>query len=54
LGLAIFGDPRLVICCKQPVVVRGLFGIKREATQLGVTVDDEKLFMETLQQHLSV
>jgi hypothetical protein len=54
LGLSIFGDPRLLICCKQPVVVRGLFGIKREVCRIGLTVDDEKLFLEALQQRLNV
>jgi len=54
LGVAVFGDPRLVIYCKQPVVAQGVFGIKREVSRLGVTVDDEKLFVETLQQRSSI
>jgi len=54
LGLAVFGDPRLVIHCKQPVLVQGLFGIKREVSRLGVTVDDEKLFLEILQQRINI
>jgi len=48
----VLGDPRLLIRCQQPVVVQGLFGIKREATHIGLTVDDEKTFLETLQQRL--
>jgi len=54
LGLAVFGDPRLVIHCRQPVLVQGLFGIKREACRIGLTVDDEKLFLETLHQRLRI
>jgi len=54
LGLSVFGDPHLVIYCKQPVVVQGLFGIKREACRIGLTVDDEKLFLETLHQRLRI
>jgi len=54
LGLSVFGDPRLVIDCKQPVVVQGLFGITREVSQLGLTVDDEKFFVDTLRQRLSI
>jgi len=54
LGLAVFGDPRLIIHCKQPVLVQGSFGIKRKVNRLGMTVDDEKLFLETLHQRLSI
>lgn len=52
LGLSVFGDPRLIIRCRQPVVVQGLFGIKREVSLLGLSVDDEKNFLETLQQRM--
>ncbi len=54
LGLSVFGDPRLVIHCKHPVVVLGLFGIKREVSRIGLAVDDEKRFVEALQQRLSM
>ena len=53
LSLAVFGDPRLVIHCKRPVLAQGLFGIKREVRRLGVTVDEEKFFMETLHHRLA-
>lgn len=50
LSLAVFGDPRWVIHCKQPVLVQGLFGIKRAVIRIGLAVDDEKLFVESLQR----
>jgi len=54
LGLAVFGDPRFVIHCKQPVLVQGLFGIKREVCRIGLTVDDEKVFLETRRQRCKI
>lgn len=53
LSLAIFGAPHWVIICKQPVLVRGLFGIKRVVSRIGLTVDDERSFIESLQQRNS-
>jgi hypothetical protein len=52
LHLSVFGDPRLVIHCKRPVMVKGLFGIKREVSQIGLTVDDEKLFRKELSKRV--
>lgn len=48
LSLALFGAPRLLLHCKAPVLVRGLFGIKRMVTQIGLSVDEEKLFLESM------
>lgn len=49
LSLSVFGDPRLIIRCRQPVMVQGLFGSKREVSHLGLNADDEKKFLEALQ-----
>ncbi len=49
LSLAIFGAPRLVLHCKQPTLVQGLFGIKRMVSQIGLYIDEEKLFLERVQ-----
>lgn len=54
LRLTVFGDPRFVIHCKQQVMVRGLFGIKHEASQIGLSVDDEKLFREELNRRIAM
>lgn len=54
LRLTVFGDPRFVIRCKQPVTVQGLFGIKRKVHRIGLAVDDEKLFREELNQRLQM
>ena len=54
LCLAVFGDPRLVVHCKRPVVVQGLFGVKREARQFGLSVDDEKLFSAELSKRIEL
>lgn len=54
LRLTVFGDPRFVIHCKQQVMVRGLFGIKREVSQIGLSVDDEKLFREELNRRIAM
>lgn len=53
LRLTVFGDARLVLSCKQPVIVRGLFGLKREVRRLGFFVDEEKLFREELQRRVA-
>ncbi|NUM73852.1 hypothetical protein HUU40_05785 [candidate division KSB1 bacterium] len=54
LSLTVFGDPRFVIHCKQQVMMLGLFGIKREVRQIGLSVDDEKLFREELRKRLAM
>ncbi len=54
LRLTVFGDPRFVIHCKQQVMVLGLFGIKREVRQIGLSVDEEKLFREELGKRLAM
>lgn len=54
LSLSVFGEPRVLIRCQRPVVVQGLFGIKREVSCLGLTIDDEKAFLEMLQQRRQV
>lgn len=46
LSLALFGAPRLVLHCKAPVLVQGLFGLSRFVTQIGLCIDEEKLFVE--------
>jgi hypothetical protein len=48
MSLAIFGQPRLVIRLKQPVIVTGLFGITKEVQRIGLAVDDERQFQEAL------
>ena len=52
ISLAIFGSPRLVINLKQPVIVAGLFGIKREVQRIGLAVDNERQFHEALSERL--
>ncbi|NUO80412.1 hypothetical protein HUU05_10080 [candidate division KSB1 bacterium] len=49
LSMALFGSPRLVLHCKAPVLVHGLFGLKRVVTQIGLSIDEEKLFLERAQ-----
>ncbi|MCI0697760.1 hypothetical protein L0337_37905 [candidate division KSB1 bacterium] len=48
VSFAIFGQPRLVIDLKQPVIVTGLFGITRKVRRIGLAVDDERQFREAL------
>lgn len=52
LHLSVFGDPRLVIHCKRTVLAKGLFGIKRKVNRIGLSVDDEKLFLEELNKRV--
>lgn len=40
LSLAVLGEPDVVVELDRGVVVRGLFGLRREATALGLSVDD--------------
>lgn len=52
MSLTIFGQPRLVIGLKQPVLVTGLFGIKKKAQRIGLAVDDERQFREALRKRI--
>ncbi len=54
LSLALFGAPRLLLRCKAPVLVQGLFGIKRVITQIGLCVDEEQLFLESMRSRCDV
>jgi hypothetical protein len=48
MSFTIFDQPRLMIYLKQPVLVTGLFGIKKRVQRIGLTVDDEGRFREAL------
>jgi hypothetical protein len=52
MNFTIFGQPHLVINLKQPVIVTGLFGIKKKVQRIGLTVDDEKQFREALNKRI--
>ncbi|HEY0607782.1 MAG TPA: hypothetical protein VGD58_33010 [Herpetosiphonaceae bacterium] len=53
LNLALFGEPRLILDLKEPVVVQGLFGIQRAAARIGLSVDDEARFLTELNKLMS-
>jgi hypothetical protein len=53
MNFALFGSPRLVIALRQPVKIRGLFGIQKEARRLALTLDDEKRFRQELSNRLN-
>lgn len=52
MSFTIFGQPRFVIDLKQPVIVKGLFGIKKKVQRIGLAVDDEREFRETLSKRI--
>jgi hypothetical protein len=54
LDCSIAGNPKLLLELHEPVIVRGLFGIKRQTDKIAFAVDDEKAFLETLRQSLFV
>jgi hypothetical protein len=45
---ALAGTPQLVLRLKQPVVVKGLFGMRRTVSLIGVFVDQERAFREEI------
>lgn len=51
LNAAVMGEPRLLLVCREPVVAVGLLGRRRHVRQIGLTIDDEKAFLESLRQH---
>ena len=54
LNLAVFGEPRLVIVCQQPVETLDFFGRPTLARVMGVTVDDERSFLAYLNERLDL
>ncbi len=46
LNAVVFGAPRYVIDLEQPVTASGPYGIERQVTQVGFTVDDPARFEE--------
>jgi hypothetical protein len=53
VSLALFGSPRLVMALRQPVKIKGLFGIQKETRRLALTIDDEKRFQQELNERLN-
>jgi hypothetical protein len=49
LDLSIAGNPRLLLELKNPVTVRGLFGMKRVTDKIAFAVDDDKAFLEAIE-----
>ncbi len=44
LNVAVFGEPSLVICLKEPEAVVGFFGKSEQCKLIGITLDDENAF----------
>jgi hypothetical protein len=51
LSFARAGDPQLVLVLKQPARISGLFGSQRQASRIGLFLDDVGAFRSTLDQH---
>jgi hypothetical protein len=54
LNLSVFGDPKLVLRLSQPVVVEGLYGVRRSVLQLGLRIDNQAAFVDALQAKLDL
>ncbi|HZG66963.1 MAG TPA: hypothetical protein VEZ12_09480 [Herpetosiphonaceae bacterium] len=52
LNAAVYGEPRFVLQLKKPVIAYGLFGMQKHVSQIGLTVDDETLFLRELNKRL--
>ncbi len=53
VSVALFGSPRLVMALRQPIKIKGLFGIQKETRRLALTIDDEKRFRQELNVRLN-
>jgi hypothetical protein len=51
LSLARAGDPHMVLVLKQPVRVSGIFGLDKEASRIGLFLDDARAFRKALEEH---
>jgi len=51
LTMTLFGEPDFWIECHEPVVVSGMFGMKREVRFIGLGVDDPRGFREAFQRY---
>lgn len=54
INMGVWGEPRLVLVLRQPVIVRGLFGLQKQALRIGLTVDDEGRFRAEVGKKLQV
>ena len=50
MNVAIVGKPELVLNLKEPVTACGLFGVKREVSQIGFRVDDKSDFVSRIKR----
>lgn len=50
LDLSVAGSPKLLLELRDPVRVRGLFGMKRVTRQLALAVDEEQAFIAALKE----
>lgn len=50
LSFALAGEPHMVIVLKQPVHVKGLFGMDKEVSRIGLFLDDVATFRAALDQ----
>jgi hypothetical protein len=53
LSLALFGDPDVVVDLDRSVTVRGLFGTRRAASALGLSVDDRTGFVDDVTRRMT-
>lgn len=49
LRAALLGEPRLVLELRRPVVAHGPYGLTREVTRIGLSVDDEPRFLRAVE-----
>lgn len=48
LNITVAGEPSLVVSLKEPVKVKGLFGITKNCKYIGIFVDDLMAFKQTI------
>lgn len=54
VNTAVYGEPKLVLQLREPVIARGLFGIHKRVQQIGLTVDDETTLRTALWQRAQI
>lgn len=50
VSFALIGEPRLILRLARPIEVKGLLGVRRIAGSIGLAVDDEHAFTQSLRE----
>lgn len=54
LNAVVYGEPQRIVELKEPIMVHGVFGMQRKATNIGLTLDDAPRFHAELRHRMQV